>query len=65
MARDINPDTLGLVVEGAYVHLQVGKFSVQVKHEDEGIVIDVYANDGSGGDTLATLCAEDPQTEEN
>lgn len=65
MARNINPDSLALVVDGPYAHLQVGKFSVQIKHEEEGIVIDVYANDGNGGEVLATLCAEDPQAEED
>lgn len=64
MGRAINYRTLDLQVDGCYLHMQVGKFSVQVKHEDEGIVIDVYAKDGSDGECLATLCAEDPQPEE-
>lgn len=65
VGRPIDPETLGLVVDGSYAHLQVGKFSVQIKHELEGIVVDVYANDGNGGDPLATLCAEDPDSEED
>lgn len=64
VGRPIDPEALGLVVDGSYVHLQVGKFSVQIKHEREGIVVDVYGNDGSGGDVLATLSAEDPEPEE-
>lgn len=64
VGRPVDPEALGLVVDGSYVHLQVGKFSVQVKHELEGIVIDVYGNDGSGGDVLATLYAADPEPEE-
>lgn len=65
VGRSIDPETLGLVVDGSYAHLQVGKFSVQIKHELEGIVVDVYANDGSGCDPLATLCAEDPDEGED
>lgn len=49
------------------VYFRVGKFDVRIKHEDEGIVIDVFPWDEEGfytGDSLGSTYVFDAEADE-
>ena len=45
MSRDIDCDHFMryLEIEDNYVYIRIGVFDVKIKHESEGIVVDVYS----------------------
>lgn len=63
-------EEIRLEEQGEYAYIHIGKILIQVKREDEGVIVDAYTNKGTADVLLDTMavwfdsCEEEDENEQ-